>query len=446
MSGFIQDSRKHFDQVSDALFQALKPGEELTANLAAEDSLFIRFNGNRVRQNTNVEQRSLGLKLQSNGRTVEKSRSLSGREELDRTAMLALLEVARSEVRALPEDPNLVPLENNGASEEEFHGKLLPTDEVARAVAATAEGQDLAGLYSAGPSIRANRNSKGQRHWFATENFFLDYSLYNGPKAAKGVYAGTIWSPSDWEANLSDTKGQLALLSRPKISVKPGQYRTYLTPMALSSLCGMMAWGALSGAAWKQGHSPFKKLADGEKHLSPLLSFRENFGLGLTPRFNERGEVAPSSLSLVEKGELKSLLVSSRTAKEFGLNSNFATEGETPRALDVTPGTLDEKNVLRELGTGLYLSNLHYLNWSDPVSARVTGMTRYACFWVEGGEIQGPIQDLRWDESLFEAFGPKLMALTAQTAIDPETDTYFRRALGGSRIPGALIDRFTFTL
>jgi predicted Zn-dependent protease len=86
------------------------------------------------------------------------------------------------------------------------------------------------------------------------------------------------------------------------------------------------------------------------------------------------------------------------------------------------------------------------LNWSDPVSARVTGMTRYACFWVENGEIVGPIKDMRWDESLYEALGSKLVALTTHTAIDPAVDTYFQRALGGSRTPGALIENFTFTL
>ena len=32
--------------------------------------------------------------------------------------------------------------------------------------------------------------------------------------------------------------------------------------------------------------------------------------------------------------------------------------------------------------------NLHYLNWSDNIGGRITGMTRYACFWVENGEIK----------------------------------------------------------
>ncbi len=67
-------------------------------------------------------------------------------------------------------------------------------------------------------------------------------------------------------------------------------------------------------------------------------------------------------------------------------------------------------------------------------------------FWVDGGQIVDPIKDLCWDESLYDALGSKLMALTAQAEIDLAVDSYFQRALGGSRTPGALIDQFTFTL
>jgi predicted Zn-dependent protease len=238
----------------------------------------------------------------------------------------------------------------------------------------------------------------------------------------------------------------LEKLQRPPVDVKPGQYRTYLAPRAFSDLLGLLGWNALSAAAWKQGRCPFKKLAEKQMQLSPLLSLGENFALGLSPRFNSLGEVSDSKLPLIAAGELSTFLINSRTAKEYGLAGNAASEGESPRSLDVACGTLAEPDILKALGTGLYLSNLHYLNWSDPVSARVTGMTRYACFWVEDGDIVGPIKDLRWDESLYEALGPKLLALTDWAEIDPASDTYFARALGGSRVPGALIEGWTFTL
>jgi predicted Zn-dependent protease len=436
----------HFNALSDQLLASLKTSEDLTINICAEDTLFVRFNNNRVRQNTDVEQINLTLRLQSQGRTVEKSRSLSGTLQADSAAVTQLLQACRHEVTVLPADPNQVAIENNGSSRDEFAGDLLAPGDVVDAVVGPAAGCDLAGLYAGGVVIQGNRNSRGQNHWFATQTFFLDYSLYNGPNAAKGSYAGSAWNSADWAANLARTKALLALLSRPQQNVAPGAHKTYLAPKAFADLMGMLNWNALSAAAWKQGRSPFKKLIEKEARLSPLLSVDENFGLGLTPRFNSLGEVSAPCLPLITQGELKNLLVSGRTAKEYQLVANGAADGEAPRALDVQGGHLHENDVLTTLGTGLYLSNLHYLNWSDPVSARVTGMTRYACFWVDGGEIVGPIKDLRWDESLYQALGSKLMALTSHTAVDPATDTYFRRALGGTRTPGALVDAFTFTL
>ena len=445
-ANFAARVREHFDAVAAHVLSGLAAGEELTINVTAEETLFVRFNGNRVRQNTDVEQINVSLRLQVNQRTVEKSRTLSGDLESDQAALTRLLANCREEALSLPVDPNQVPIENNGSSHEEFTGALLAPQDVVPAVVAPAQGCDLAGFYAGGVSIRGNRNSKGQNHWFATETFFLDYSIYNGPKAAKGCYAGSTWNAVEWAANLGRTKALLALLDKPQQDVKPGSYRTYLAPRAFSDLLGMLNWNALSASAWKQGRSPFKKLAESEARLSSLLNVEENFSMGLTPRFNSLGEVSGTRVPLIEGGVLKNLLVSSRTAKEYGLAANGACAEESPRAMDVAAGTLDEKDVLAALGTGLYLSNLHYLNWSDPVSARVTGMTRYACFWVEDGVILGPIKNLRWDESLYGALGSKLLALTSHTEIDPAVDTYFQRSLGGSRTPGALIEGFTFTL
>lgn len=446
MNDFVRDIRLHFDAIASHVLGQLLGDEAATLNLNAEESLFLRFNRNRVRQNTDVHQIGLSLQLQSQGRTLVRSCMLTGLLDADTAKMESILQACRAEVPQLDIDPHQVPIENHGNCVEEFVGALLPAAELVPPLLEALAGCDMAGLYAGGVVIRANRNSAGQNHWFATESFFLDYSLYNGQKAAKGVYAGTHWDTTQWASKVQRTKVLLDKLLLPTVNVVPGQYRTYLAPRAFADLLGMLGWNAMSAAAWKQGRSPFKKLVEGDLKLSPLLSFGENFGLALCPRFNSVGEVSEATVPLVESGQLRSLLVSARSAKEYGFLANGADGREAPRALDVVPGTLAESDILSALGTGLYLSNLHYLNWSDPVSARVTGMTRFACFWVENGEIVGPINDLRWDESLFDALGEKLLALTDWAEVDPETQTYNLRALGGARIPGALIDGWTFTL
>jgi predicted Zn-dependent protease len=89
---------------------------------------------------------------------------------------------------------------------------------------------------------------------------------------------------------------------------------------------------------------------------------------------------------------------------------------------------------------------LHYLNWSDRPNGRVTGMTRYACFWVEDGAIVAPIENLRFDDSIYRCFGEQLVALTDTAVVIPEVGTYDHRSLGGMWVPGAIVDDFVYTL
>lgn len=446
MPNFTDNMKSAFNSVADHILASLESNEAANVNLHAEESLFVRFNDNKVRQNTHVEQRSLSLLLQKNGRAAHISFSITGQEDEDKRRADKWLGEARKECDLLPEDPFLVPLQNNGTSDQTFRGSLLADEQVIAAITGPGNGADLAGLYCGGPLISANKNSLGQSHWFATENFFVDYSLYSGEKAVKSVYAGTTWNQKDFAVNLAQSKNQLSLLNRPKINLKPGSYRTYLAPGAVAELASMFYWGSFSFNGYKQGSSSLQKLAEKQKSLSPLLSVRENFQTGLTHRFNSLGELSSETVELITRGQLKNFMISSRSAKEYGVTGNAADSGESPRALEVLPGDLKQANILKELGTGLYLSNLHYLNWSDRPNARITGMTRYACFWVENGEIAAPIADLRFDESLYDCLGENLLAVTDFQEVDPMVSTYESRSFGGKKVPGMLIKDFKFTL
>jgi len=189
MSHFMNTVRTHFDAVASHVMGQLTGDEAVTLNLSAEDTLYVRFNANRVRQNTDVQQMVLSLQLQSLGRTVKQSCTLSGNLDADCDLLSATLQACRAEVAVLDVDPHQVPIANHGSSDDTFSGALLAPQDVVSAILDSTEGCDLAGLYAGGVVIRANRNSAGQNHWFATESFFLDYSLYDGPKAAKGSYA-----------------------------------------------------------------------------------------------------------------------------------------------------------------------------------------------------------------------------------------------------------------
>ena len=438
----------------EAAFTDLKQGEELNLNLSAEDQTYVHFNNSKVRQATDVIQRNLAVTMQCCGRKIELSFDLTGQKDWDLATLRSLMERARLEARVLPEDPFMVPLQNSGKSDRHYVGELPRAEAVIECIATLTAGTDLTGLFASGPQIRAVRNSVGQDHWFSTETLFLDYSLFTinalgENKAVKGLYADKVWNR--FLASIDASRNQLSLLKIPARPISPGEYRVYLAPPAIAEIIGMFSWGAVSYNAWKKGGCALRRLIEGEACFSEKFSLKENFKLGLTPQFNSLGEPPPVEVPIIEKGLLKNLLVSSRSAKEYGLTLSNAADpggwfGEHLRSAEVAAGNLAEADVLKSLDTGLYVSNLHYLNWSDVQSARITGMTRYACFWVENGEPVEPIRDLRFDESLYRIFGTELESMTRETHSIRATDTYHRRALGGRKIPGGLLRAFRFTL
>ena len=436
-----------FNQLIDALLPQLCDGEALKVSLVAEASQFTRFNHAKVRQTGNLENGSMKLTLMGNGRSTTESVSFTGEKATDWPLVTAALATLRQELPQLPEDPYLVLPDGEAHSHEVYSGELLATAAVAPTLMAKMAGLDAVGLYAGGRSVRAYADSAGQRHWFETDTFTLDYSLFtDSGQAVKGTYAGRAWDEVAYAENLTASKTLLERMTQAPKRVERGQYRTYFAPAAVAELMSMLSWGGIGEASIRRGGSALGSLQRQEKTLSSKIHLVEDFSQGQVPRFNQDGELAPLTMSLIESGRLVNTLVSARTAKEYGISSTFAEGGEYLRSPTLAAGTLADSEILAVLDTGLYVSNLHYLNWSDRPNGRITGMTRYACFWVDHGEIIAPIENLRFDDSLYNFWGDNLIDLTQSVKFIPEVGSYGYRDLGGTLVPGMLVDNFAYTL
>lgn len=436
---------KMFDQASRALLDALKSNEQLVLNISGEDTEYLRFNKARVRQISFVQDAHLEINLIADSKQISSSLELTGSIQ-EPLLLQKHLETMRQSLAALPTDPFIVEPLVGSSSREVFRGKLATAAEFVDQVLKPFD-YDLVGVHQSGTSFRGIANSKGLKHWFETDGFATDYSIFHSSgKAVKGTFAGNEWERKKVTEKLTLQAQVLGRLNTPPKQLKPGAYRAYFEPDATADLISMLSYHGVSMACLRQGESPLAALFEGKKRLSNQFSVTEDFSKGMVPRFNEFGELAPQTLNIFSEGEFKTGLVSPRTAKEYGLASNGATADEGLRSPVMKVGTLETKEALKELGTGIYLSNLHYLNWSDVQGARVTGMTRYACMWVENGEFVAPIVDMRFDESLFDLFGDKLKACTTTAELVPNVGSYGGRNLGGVLVPGMLVDGFTFTL
>lgn len=420
--------------------------EQFTLSYAGEHSQFIRFNHARVRQAGDVQQSSASLRLIADGRQADIDLTLSGDADIDRQRLAEAVAQLRQTLPLIPPDPYLLLNDSAWESHSQQDQPLPDSASVLRQIEAGAGDLDLVGIYAAGPVCRGFASSFGAFGWHQANSFNFDWSLFhaNG-QAVKANYAGQVWDDELFARRLTQAREQLDYLGRPLKTLAPGEYRAYLAPAALDEIVGMLGWGGFSAQAIANKHSPLQRLYAGEAVLSPLVSMTEQVSGSLSPLFSD--ECYPrADLRLIDQGHALEQLTNARSAAEFQRQANGAEPWESPGCLSMAGGDLAEDEVLKQLGTGLYVGNLWYLNYSDQPAARLTGLTRFACFWVEDGQIQAPVSTMRFDDSVYSLLGSQLEALTRTRELMLSTSTYGQRQTGSSHLPGALVKRLTLTL
>lgn len=440
-------SQAYFQQIADVLLHQTQTGEYLSISLDGEDSDFVRLNHCRVRQVGSVSQRYVTLKLIDGQKQISTRSSLSGERERDVVTLGQQLQELRDRLVAMPDDPYVVVPQDINSSEE--HTVDLDVDAAAgvRQIIGHAGGLDLVGIWASGTTYAGFANSSGQRNWFSRASFHFDFSIYlRADKAVKGALAGLQWSEPALIEKLADMRQKLGVLAKPCKTLSPGRYRVFLTPSAIDEVMSLLAWGGFGLKARETKQTPLLRLVDGTRSLSHMVSIDECSKEGIGPRFTSDGFSRPDRMPLIRRGCVGEPLVSPRTALEYGVRHSGADASEAPSSLQMAAGGLLSSSVLERLGTGVYVGNLWYLNYSDAPSCRMTGMTRFATFWVEDGEIIAPIEPMRFDETLYRMWGENLEDLTREREWIMDAASYGARSTRSSLLPGALVRDFSITL
>jgi predicted Zn-dependent protease len=112
-------------------------------------------------------------------------------------------------------------------------------------------------------------------------------------------------------------------------------------------------------------------------------------------------------------------------------------DGPLPENLSVAPGDHSLAELIATIDHGLLVTRLWYVNMLSAQDATVTGTTRDGLWWIAGGELAYPVENLRFDQSL-------LAALVGIRAVGRE-----RRAVAGffggvHQAPALALDSFHF--
>jgi predicted Zn-dependent protease len=221
------------------------------------------------------------------------------------------------------------------------------------------------------------------------------------------------------------------LASRRPARLAPGHYTTLLEAPAVASLVEWLRW-AWDARAADEGRSVLSRPggnALGEALFPETISLRSDpcDALAPGPVFDDEGQPLRPTV-WVDRGVVRNLGYSRYWARKcarepvpFGSNL-------------VLPGTgVARADLLRGIERGLLVTHFWYIRMVDPQSLLLTGLTRDGTFLIERGEVVGPVNNFRFNQSPVEML-KNVVALGATESADEDM-----------AVPALVADRFHFS-
>jgi predicted Zn-dependent protease len=428
---------------------AAATGDEAEAIVLGRTLALTRFANNAIHQN--VVEAGAHLRVRVAARTRV---AAVWTNRLDPDGVAAAARQASELARAVPENPRWAGLPITGPAPEAggfVDATAAATPERrARSVgvlcrAAAGAGFQAAGFVSTAVNEVAVASTRGTRAYHAG-------TVAEAQAVARGAtgsgFADRVHADLDRievEAVAAEAVGTARRAQQPR-DFPAGTYEVVLSPYAVADVVEFLG-SQLTGLALEEGRS-FVGGRLGSRVTGEAVTLVEDplDPDGLPRGFDFEG-VPTAALALIEHGVARAVVYDAQTAARNGArNTGHALPTGTavplPMHLRLEPGTRTREALLAGVRRGLYVTRFWYTRWVHPLRTIVTGMTRDGTFLIEGGELAGPVRNLRFTQSYHEALDG-LMA--AESALALQRLDLWDYDAGSTRVPAIHLSAFTFT-
>jgi len=415
---------------SEAVFVSLSTGEESLS----------RFSENQISQNISKTVFSLNITSYFGNKSASAAVT-----EFDEDAIAQTIKRSQELARIAPADPEWMPLlppQTYDLPAPAFDEATAAISPLARAqmvrqacAIASGEGAEASGTLSAEASLYAIASSTGLRacNQSTEANFGFTARIDNGSSWTES----TAWSISQLPiAQLAQQIVDRAIASRNPREITPGIYPVILDGAAFADLLPWIIWGMDARAA-DEGRS-FMSIADaagkpagnraGQQLFSPLVQVQRDPSHPLLRSGNFFGNGFNNNyLEIIKNGVPQSLSYSRYWAAQKGKEAKGAYY---PMVMTGSDQSLAD--LIAQTERGIFVSRAWYVNYVNPKTSEVTGMTRDGTFWIENGKIAYPIKNFRFNQVL-----PDMLR-----DVDAVTEA---KRYGGNVVPGVRVKAFNFT-
>jgi len=228
------------------------------------------------------------------------------------------------------------------------------------------------------------------------------------------------------------------------VAAEPGDYEVILEPAAVAQIVMYLGFMGLGALAVQEGRS-FMSGRVGQRVTGENFTLWDdgNDPSGFPLPFDFEG-VSRRKVMLIENGVARGVVYDTYTAgREPGKTSTghaippMMHYGPLPLNMFVKTGNSTIEEMVKGTKRGLLVTRFHYTNPVHPVLTILTGMTRDGTFLIENGKIKGPIKNMRYTNSVLDAFS-EIEAISKEARVS-------ERFIGSISAPAMKIRKFTFT-
>ena len=241
---------------------------------------------------------------------------------------------------------------------------------------------------------------------------------------AKGSGYATVCGRSAADVDVAalgeEATGKATLCSNALVDLEPGPYDMIVEPAAIAEVLDWMNLITFSGQSYEDQSSFFVGNIDQQKLSARLTLTDDPLDEDFLPFPFDLEGFARKRVTLIDRGTIRTPVVDKAYADRLGIPPTGncwhlgAPEHGTAFHLAIAPGNATREELLQSTKLGIWVTRFNYVNGLlDPRTALMTGTTRDGTFLVRDGEVVGRLPNLRWTQSMVEAFS-NIEGLTAE--------------------------------
>jgi PmbA protein len=428
---------------------AANAGEADAAFLSVDQNI-SRFANSQLHQNMSEESAWLTLRVIVNGAMGVATTTSFEKDQIEQTAEIAREAAKHSNpvqgFRGLYRDGEPLPKLDT------FDEATATTSPAAKARALKAmfdkhHALQFAGAYSTGATSVACANTHGLRRFASSTHCDATVIAIGNDSSGYATQREQRASRLNLE-QLGDEATLKATLAKDKNEdLQPGTYDVILEPPCLAEVFDWMNMIAFTGQSFEDGSSFF--VGNLGKHIlgDAFTLLDDSLDPDFMPFPFDLEGLPKRAVTLVDRGIIKTPVLDKAWADRLGMEPTAnawalgSSEHGSAFHLSMAGGDKTREELIRSTKLGIWVTRFNYVNGLlEPKTALMTGTTRDGTFLIRDGEVAARLPNLRWTQSMVEAFG-NIEALSRER----RTVGTWYNMFGGTRAPVVKIRNWAFT-